>query len=227
MSSESNEWEQSDQSEENFEREATEALEQVKVELLDEDGNVISESEPVEIIIDDHDKTDPHIWIDPLKMIEVAEIVTDEMIAMNPGEEEFYLDNFETLKADMEELDQEFDDTLNDGNQKHIIVPHAAFGYWDKYGIEQIPVTGYTMTDEPSQSQLTELIQTINEHDLEYVVYKQNSTNNISEVIQSEIDAEAEMIHNMEVRTEEDISNGDDYISLMRKNLEVLEKVTE
>lgn len=35
------------------------------------------------------------------------------------------------------------------------------------------------------------------------------------------------MIHNMEVRTEKDINDGDDYISLMRKNLEVLEKVTE
>lgn len=62
---------------------------------------------------------------------------------------------------------------------------------------------------------------------MEYVLYEQNSTNNISEVIQSEIEAEAEMIHNMEVRTEKDINDGDDYISLMRKNLEVLEKVTE
>lgn len=227
MSPGSDEWEPSDQDGENFEGEATEAREKVKVELLDEEGNVISESEPVEIIIDDHDETDPHIWIDPLKMIEVAEIVTDEMIAMKPGEEGFYLDNLETLKADMEALDRQFDDTLNDGIQKHIIVPHAAFGYWDKYGVEQIPVTGYTMTDEPSQSQLTELIQTVNEHDLEYVLYEQNSTNSISRVIQDEIDAEAEMIHNMEVRTEEDISNDEDYISLMEKNLATLEKVTE
>lgn len=227
MSSGSDEWEPSDQTGETFEEEAAEDLEQVKVELLDEEENIIVESEPVEIIIDDHDETDPHIWIDPLKMIEVAEIVTDEMIAMNPEEEELYLDNLETLKIDMEELDQEFNDRLNDGNQKHIIVPHAAFGYWDKYGVEQIPITGYTMTDEPSQNQLTELVQTINEHDLEYVLYEQNSTNNISEVIQSEIEAEAEMIHNMEVRTEENINDGDDYISLMRKNLEVLEKVTE
>ncbi|WP_097039932.1 metal ABC transporter solute-binding protein, Zn/Mn family [Salinicoccus kekensis] len=127
----------------------------------------------------------------------------------------------------MEALDQELEDTLNDGSEKHIIVPHAAFGYWDKYGIEQIPITGYTMTDEPSQRQLAGLIDTVREYDLEYVLYEQNNTNNISEVIQNEIGAEAEMIHNMEVRTEEDINNDADYISLMQYNLDVLEKVTE
>jgi zinc transport system substrate-binding protein len=35
------------------------------------------------------------------------------------------------------------------------------------------------------------------------------------------------MIHNMEVRTEEDIDNDEDYMSLMRYNLDTLVKVTE
>jgi len=83
------------------------------------------------------------------------------------------------------------------------------------------------MTDEPSQSQLAGLIDTVREYGLDYVLYEQNNTNTISEVIQNEIGAEAEMIHNMEVRTEEDINNGEDYISLMQRNLDVLEKVTE
>jgi zinc transport system substrate-binding protein len=227
MSNDSDEWEESGQAGESFEGEANGAFQMVKVELLDENGNIISESEPVEILIDDHDDIDPHIWVDPIKMIEVGEIVLEEMIALNPGNESSFRENFEALKANMEALDQEFDETLDDGSEKHIIVPHAAFGYWDKYGIEQIPVTGYTMTDEPSQSQLAGLIDTVREYELDYVLHEQNSTNTISEVIQNEIGAEAEMIHNMEVRTEEDITNDEDYISLMQRNLEVLEKVTD
>ncbi|CAD2072495.1 hypothetical protein JEOAER750_00298 [Jeotgalicoccus aerolatus] len=46
-------------------------------------------------------------------------------------------------------------------------------------------------------------------------------------MIQQEINAEAEYIHNMEVLTEENIDDEEDYISLMNKNLEVLDKVTE
>ena len=48
-----------------------------------------------------------------------------------------------------------------------------------------------------------------------------------SKVIQDEIGAEALTIHNLEVRTEEDIENERDYISLMEDNLEILDQVTK
>lgn len=83
------------------------------------------------------------------------------------------------------------------------------------------------MTDEPSQRQLGELINAAQDYNLDYVLYEQNNEGKISRVIQDEIGAEAEVIHNMEVRTEEDIDNGEDYISLMQRNLETLVKVTE
>ena len=83
------------------------------------------------------------------------------------------------------------------------------------------------MSDEPSQQQLSELLKTAEDNDLDYVLFEQNSPGRISEVIQEEIGAEAEYIHNMEVRTEADIENQEDYISLMKRNLGVLDKVTE
>lgn len=228
LSPEDEDWSESDQPDESvFEGEATDELAQVKVAAVDEDGEIIEEADPVDIIIDDHEDNDPHIWIDPIKMVEVAEIVRDEMIELNPEEEALYTENFESLKENLEALDQEFSDTLDNGEEKHIIVPHAAFGYWEKYGVEQIPVTGYTMTDEPSQRQLGELINTADEYNLDYVLYEQNNEGNISRVIQDEIGAEAEVIHNMEVRTDEDIDNNEDYISLMQRNLETLVRVTE
>ena len=171
--------------------------------------------------------SDPHIWIDPLKMIDVAEILKDELIKMNPEEETLYNQNYEQVVMKLTELDQEFDEVLSVKQNAKIIVPHAAFGYWERYGVEQIPVSGYSMSEEPSQQQLSELVHTARENNLQYVLFEQNNPGRISEVIQDEIDAEAEYIHNMEVRTAADIANEDDYISLMRRNLEVLDKVTE
>ena len=106
-------------------------------------------------------------------------------------------------------------------------MPHAAFGYWSRYGVEQLAVSGYSMSDEPSQQQLKELSETAQENNLNYVLFEQNSSGKISKVVQDEIGAEPEYIHNMEVLTEENISNDEDYISLMEKNLQVLDKVTE
>ncbi len=65
------------------------------------------------------------------------------------------------------------------------------------------------------------------EFDLEYILFEQNSENRLSRVVQDEIGAEALTIHNLEVRTEEDIEDGEDYISLMEYNLEILDQVTK
>lgn len=208
-----------------FEHEAGEESFSVKAEGL-KNGEVIY-TDYADIIIDNHDTFDPHIWIDPLKMIEVGDILKDELIALNPDHEALYEENFNDLQSELEELDEKFSETLKDKDNAKIIVPHAAFGYWSRYGVEQLAVSGYSMSDEPSQQQLKELSKTAQENNLSHVLFEQNSPGKISKVVQDEIGAEAEYIHNMEVLTEENISNDEDYISLMEKNLQVLDKVTE
>lgn len=178
----------------------------------------------------DHDHEeglDPHIWISPTKMMDVAEIIKDELIELNPGAESLYLENYEALIEDLETLDQDFHDTLKDKENAHIIVPHAAYGYWEEYGVTQIPLSGFSMSEEPSQRQLQELIATAEEYDLDFVLFEQNVESRIPEVIQKEIGAEARTIHNLEVRVEEEVENDDDYLDIMYRNLEVLDEVTK
>lgn len=216
------------QATDHFEGEATVADQQIKAVLYGDDHDVIAESEPVTIAIDDHNEHDPHIWTNPLRVVEVAEIVKEELIALNPSEEDFYNENFEALKEKLIALDEKFTDLLEQKENKYIIVPHAAFGYWEeRYGIKQIAISGLSTEEEPSQKALVEVMTAADEHDIEYILYEQNSENRLSKVIQDEIGAEALTIHNLEVRTEEDIESEKDYISLMEENLEILDKVTK
>ncbi|WP_368654302.1 zinc ABC transporter substrate-binding protein [Ornithinibacillus sp. 4-3] len=216
------------QATDHFEGEATVADQQIKAVLYGDDHDVIAESEPVTIAIDDHSEHDPHIWTDPLRVVQVAEIVKEELIALNPSEEDLYNENFEALKEKLIALDEKFTNLLEQKENKYIIVPHAAFGYWEeRYGIEQIAISGLSTEEEPSQKALVEVMTAADEHDIEYILYEQNSENRLSKVIQDEIGAEALTIHNLEVRTEEDIENEKDYISLMEENLEILDKVTK
>ena len=175
----------------------------------------------------DHGDFDPHIWISPTRMMAVAEIIKDELIALNPETREFYQDNYEILIEELEILDQAFHDTLADKNNGHIIVPHAAYGYWSEYGITQIPLSGYSMSDEPSQRQLQDVVMTAAEHDIDFVLFEQNVESRIPEVIQNEIGAETRTIHNLEVRLQEEIDNEEDYFDIMYRNLEVLDEVTK
>src|SRR5699024_11893769 len=124
--------------------------------------------------------------------------------------------------------DQSFQHVINSKKNKHILVSHAAYGYWeDRYGIEQISINGLSSSSEPSQKELTKIIQETEKHNLQYILFEENTSNRVSEIIRDEIGAKTITIHNLEVLTEKDIENNEDYLSLMRSNLDTLDKVLQ
>ncbi|CAG9622416.1 metal ABC transporter solute-binding protein, Zn/Mn family [Sutcliffiella rhizosphaerae] len=173
----------------------------------------------------DHSDGDPHVWLDPTLSIKLAENIKDALIELKPDAKEDFEANFESLKNELEKLDGEYKEIFETAQTNKLLVSHAAYGYWEsRYGLDQISVTGLSPTQEPSQKQLTEIIATAKENNIKYVIFDQNITGKIAEVVQNEIGAEALVLHNLEALTDEDVQNDEDYFSLMRQNLEILKK---
>lgn len=174
-----------------------------------------------------HGDQDPHIWLDPIRMIDMAEIIKDNLIALYPEQEDDFNQNFEALKTDLKQLNDQYKTVLQDKTNKKILVSHAAFGYWEeRYGITQIAINGLSSSSEPSQKDLTKIVDQAKQHHMKYIIFEQNVSNHVSEIIQDHIGAESLTIHNLSVLTEEDIDQDEDYISLMEHNLDTLDKVT-
>ncbi|WP_404454059.1 zinc ABC transporter substrate-binding protein [Virgibacillus necropolis] len=174
-----------------------------------------------------HGDHNPHIWLDPTRMIDIAGIIKGELIELNPDKKELYIKNFLSLKKDLLALDKKFQETLQKKKDKKILVSHAAYSYWEeRYGIEQIAISGLTSSDEPSQKELTKIIDKAKKYNMDYVIFEQNGSDRVSKIIQKQIGAKALQIHNLSVLTEEDIKNDKDYFSLMEQNLNVLDKAT-
>ena len=126
----------------------------------------------------------------------------------------------------MNQLDQSFTDLTSKVDNKTFFVSHAAFGYIAiTYGLEQVAVAIMNSEDEPSQKELLEIINLAKEKEINYIVFEQNVSSNLTEVIQNEIGAEAVKMHNLGVLTQEDFENSETYFTLMEKNLEVLETI--
>ncbi|HLR09458.1 MAG TPA: zinc ABC transporter substrate-binding protein [Bacillota bacterium] len=171
-----------------------------------------------------HGDVDPHIWLDPLKMIDMAEIIKDALIDLNPKRNSLYNDNFSILKNELQKLDEHYTNVLETKKNKKILVSHAAYGYWEaRYGIKQIPISGLSSSSEPSQKDLTEIIDQARTLEMDYIIFEQNSSNRIADIIQDHIGAEALTIHNLSVLTDDDIAHDQDYFSLMEDNLKVLD----
>ncbi|MBU8878579.1 zinc ABC transporter substrate-binding protein [Bacillus sp. FJAT-29790] len=170
-----------------------------------------------------HGDHDPHVWLDPIRSIELAENIKNALVEQMPNHKDEFEKNFEKLKGDLEVLDSKFADTVNSAKTKYILVSHAAYGYWqNRYGIEQISISGLSPTQEPSQKGLQNIIEESKKHDIHYVIFEQNLSAKVAEIIQKEIGAGSLTLHNLEAVTDENIKNKEDYFSIMEKNLETI-----
>lgn len=175
-----------------------------------------------------HGEHDPHIWIDPIRMIEMAHLVLEVLIELNPNQAALYSENFYLLKNDLIELDMQYMEMIKKKSDPKILVSHAAFGYWEeRYGIQQFAINGISSTVEPSQKDLVQIIKQAEESNFNFVIFEQNTSSKVSTIIQDYINADSLTIHNLAVLTEEDLNRNDDYLTLMRKNLHILDLATK
>ncbi|MRG85828.1 metal ABC transporter solute-binding protein, Zn/Mn family [Salinibacillus xinjiangensis] len=169
-----------------------------------------------------HD-VDPHVWLDPIRSIRMAENIKDALVRLKPESKDLFEQNFKDLENDLEELDSSFHEVINQAKSKQIVVSHEAYGYWEEaYGIEQIGLSGMNQSGELSQKEIKKVINQIEELNIRHILFEQNTSSNIGELVKQEVGAEALTIHNLSVRTHEETEQDEDYFSLMNQNLENL-----
>jgi zinc transport system substrate-binding protein len=166
---------------------------------------------------------DPHVWLDPLYADELANTIKQELVKKMPSKKDVFEKNYQTLAKELKELDQAFESTIQTAKHKEFIVSHAAYGYWeDRYGIEQISISGLSTTNEPSQKKLEEIVTQAKEHNIHYILFEQNVTSKLADIIKQEVGAQPLMIHNLSVLTPENIKQKATYFTIMNQNLKTL-----
>lgn len=170
-----------------------------------------------------HGDIDPHVWIDPLYSKDLAAAIKTALTDKMPEHKEEFEANYRLVADELDQLNEDFEQTIHDAKHKEIIVSHSAFGYWEqRYGIHQISVSGLNSANEPTQKDLEKIIAEGKKHQLKYVFFEQNVSSKLTEIIKNELGAEPLVLHNLSVLTDEDISNESTYFSIMKTNLEAL-----
>lgn len=174
---------------------------------------------------ENHGDMDPHFWLDPIRMIQASKYIKNELKKVVPELTKTIDENYEYLKEQFLSLDDRFTKTLKDQQNRHVIVSHAAYQYWEeRYNIVQIPISGLTTEEEPSQKELAKITHFAKQEHIRHVLFEKNTTNKIATIIQEHIDAKPLYIHNLEVLVTEDIEKNKDYFSIMNENLKTLDK---
>lgn len=170
---------------------------------------------------DEAGATDPHFWLDPTRLAKVAESFATTLSEQDPGNAATYEENAAALVADLDELDAEFEDVLAGCRNKNLVTSHNAFGYLaQRYGMEQLGITGLTPEGEPSAGQLAEVTSFVEENDVPTIYFETLVSPDVAETVAAEAGAETAVLDPLEGLSDD--SEGSDYFEVMRSNLENL-----
>ncbi|MCM3281626.1 zinc ABC transporter substrate-binding protein [Exiguobacterium sp. MER 193] len=169
-----------------------------------------------------HGQYDPHVWLDPMNAVSMAEAVEAAFSEEAPDYKDEFAERLSTFKDEANALDTELKAAVENGSKSELLVTHAAYGYLaERYGFDQLPIAGLTPSEEPSQQALKRIIEEARLHDLNYIAFEDTVTPKVAEVVKQEIGAESVTIYNLESVTKEQMDKS--YFDLMRENVKALE----
>ncbi|WP_155592653.1 metal ABC transporter solute-binding protein, Zn/Mn family [Lysinibacillus cavernae] len=173
----------------------------------------------------EHGDIDPHVWLSPTISQDLALAIKNTLVEKMPAQESTFNTNYEELVKELQDLDTDFKAMTDKAQNKTFFVSHAAFGYIaGQYGLTQVPIAGLNSQNEPSQKELTKIVDKANELHIHFILFEQNVSSKLAEVIQKEVGAESLVLHNLSVLTADDEKNDETYFTLMQKNIQTLEK---
>lgn len=173
-------------------------------------------------------ESDPHVWLDPENAKAELLNIKNAFAGADPENAAYYEDNYSKYAAEFDSLDIEFSETLKPLPGRDIVVAHEAFSYLcAAYGLNQIAIEGVAADSEPSPARMAEIVNLVKERGVKVIFFEELISPKVAETIASETGVQTAVLNPIEGLSEQAIAAGEDYFSVMRKNLAELKKTLE
>jgi zinc transport system substrate-binding protein len=166
---------------------------------------------------------DPHFWLDPDRASDVAGVIEEQLASADPDHATSYAANLTELRRSLTALDAEYRRGLESCERPDLVTSHNAFGYLaERYGLRQVGITGLTPEAEPTPDQLAAVSAYVTDHHVTTIYFETLVSPSVAETVASETGAATAVLDPIEGLTDE--SAGDDYLAVMRSNLDTLRR---
>ena len=183
------------------------------------DGEVLD----VLAAVEGNGDADPHIWLDPERMIAIVEEVRDALSRADPDNADEHSRNADVYTAELRQLDEDMRSGLKPCDRRVIVTAHEAFGYLaERYGLVQKPIAGLSPEAEPDPARLASLADEVRADGTTTIFYETLVSPEIAETLAREANVDVAVLNPIEGLTDEQIAAGASYETLMRDNLAAL-----
>ncbi|HEU4912689.1 MAG TPA: metal ABC transporter substrate-binding protein [Actinomycetes bacterium] len=165
---------------------------------------------------------DPHFWLDPTRLADVADAVGQRLGEVDPEHAATFTDGAAEVRAELEALDAELAEGLAGCAGSDLVTSHTAFGYLAaRYDMEQVGITGLSPESEPSPKALAEVADFVADNDVRTIYSETLVSPEVARTLARETGVRTAVLDPLEGLSSE--SSGEDYLSVMRANLAVLQ----
>jgi zinc transport system substrate-binding protein len=156
------------------------------------------------------------VWLDPVRFGAVVTKIGDELAVPAAATK---------LRMRLRVLDREYRSGLAHCARREFVTSHAAFGYLaERYGLDQIPITGLSPEAEPTPGELQHVVDRVRSRHATTIFFEKLVSPRLSETVAREVGAKTAVLDPIEGLTEAEAKQGADYFSVMRSNLANLRK---
>ncbi len=189
----------------------------------------LHEEEAIDTVDDYSLGLDPHFWVSPLKVKEMSQLIYEKLILKFDDPNGLMEANYMDLCERLQTLSDEFQAAFDTSDQI-IMTSTNVYGYLRAdYGMNYISISpGYhEETEQFTTQEKEELVNHAIEDHIKYIIYEKYTSSPLSNAVFAEMESlelnpQKLEFHILQALTDDDIEAGEDYITVMYNNLDLL-----
>lgn len=159
-----------------------------KLLAANRDLKIIDSSRGIELLKENGDETDPHVWISLRNAARQVENICAGLSDLDPESSDYYARNRDDYLQKLHELDEELNSSFAGARTRIFVVHHPAWSYFARdYGLEQVPLM--ENEKEPGPKYLSQVIDLARKNNITTIFVEPEFNPKAAEVIAREMSA--------------------------------------
>ena len=175
---------------------------------------------------------DEHIWTSPANAIKMVEVLEKAMEEIDGDNKDKYKENSKKYISEIKDVDKQIKNIVDNKKRDRLVfgdkMPMQYFIDYYKLKVSSA-FNGCSTETEPSASTIAYLEKRVNEEKIPVVLYVELNPGKVAKTIANEVGngceaMQIQALHNISL---DDFENGETWVSLMKRNVEVLKKALQ